>query len=124
MNREIIPKEVAGAIENLRKEEMNNYAIMACAQHANSDEDLLVIKDWAFECEAYGGNTDKLMRALVNGYEIEKTPEEKVQEYYLSVKGLAERSKDTNTKAEHESELLGIKTTLDKLGIVIEGVNV
>lgn len=76
MNKEILPKEVAEAIEKLRADGMNNYAIMVCAQHANYDESLLVIQDWAFECEAYSGKTDKLMNALVNGYEVEKTPEE------------------------------------------------
>lgn len=126
MNKEILPKEVAEAIEKLRAEKMNNYAIMVCAQHAKCDENLLVIQDWAFDCEAYSGNTDKLMRALVNGYEIEKTPEENVREYYESIERMAKRMHE---RADHEeeshalSELVGIKTTLNKLGIAIEGVN-
>ena len=126
MNKEILPKEVAEAIEKLRADGMNNYAIMVCAQHANCDESLLVIQDWAFECEAYSGKTDNLMNALVNGYEVEKTPEEKVREYYESIERWAKRMRERAGHAGESNalyELTGIETTLNKLGITIEGVN-
>ncbi|MGG2979471.1 DUF1642 domain-containing protein [Bacillus licheniformis] len=62
--------------------------------------------------------------ALINGYEVKKTPEEKVREYYATNyqrhKQSMPHSKDdifTSGVAE------GVRNTLDCLGIKIEGVN-
>ncbi|MEC2215100.1 hypothetical protein [Bacillus velezensis] len=58
-----------------------------------------------------------LAAALVNGYEVEKTPEEKVREYFEK---LWADYCDTN---EIEIAKETIINTLDLLGIKIEGVN-
>lgn len=69
---------------------------------------------------------ETLMTALVNGYEVEKTPEENVQDYFNR---LIELQHQAHEKADHEqeseflSEQLGVKMTLDLLDIKIEGVN-
>lgn len=123
MNTEIVPREVAEAIEIMRiVKGVDNLQILHQAEGAVSTKEYLTLQNWAFDED--GGTVDRLMRALVIGYEVEKTPEEKVREYYLSVKRLAERTKGTFTEAEYVSESIGIKRTLDKLGIAIEGVNV
>ncbi|MCY8348063.1 hypothetical protein MOC74_21910 [Bacillus haynesii] len=54
-----------------------------------------------------------LAAALINGYEVEKTPEEKVREYYESYGG--------SPSAMERKE--AVQDTLDLLGIKIEGVN-
>ncbi|KIL30352.1 hypothetical protein [Bacillus subtilis] len=67
-----------------------------------------------------------LAAALVNGYEVGKTPEEEVREYYEWLK----RSRDERHLAgDVEGNrfiaglLQGVLNTLDYLGIKIEGVN-
>ncbi|MGT4651506.1 hypothetical protein [Bacillus cereus] len=65
-----------------------------------------------------------LAAALINGYEIEKSPEQKVRDYYESNYAKHEKSKPFSdddcymTGVSH-----GIRQTLDLLGIKIEGVN-
>ncbi|MDR7001634.1 hypothetical protein [Neobacillus niacini] len=57
----------------------------------------------------FDGDYDLLMEALICGYQIEKSPEDKVREYYENLYYAAEK-----TCVEH---------TLDLLGIKIAGVN-
>ncbi|NYV67625.1 hypothetical protein HYI36_20310 [Bacillus sp. Gen3] len=68
---------------------------------------------------------ETLMTALVNGYEVEKTPEEKVREYYEEIDSYRRQSKgfDSNASDEFHRMCDAIRTTLDLLGIKIEGVN-
>ena len=69
-----------------------------------------------FGDEYSGINTIDIMTlaaALINGYEVEKTPEEKVREYYESHGG----------SPSAEERKAAIRETLYKLGIKIEGVN-
>ncbi|WP_060210224.1 hypothetical protein [Sporosarcina koreensis] len=54
-----------------------------------------------------------LAAAMINGYEVEKTPEEMVREYYGEYDGTYG---DIYRRR-------GIRTTLDMLGIKVEGVN-
>ncbi|MGO4897543.1 hypothetical protein ACG2QI_23025 [Bacillus sp. GM2] len=69
-----------------------------------------------FGDEYSGINTIDIMTlaaALINGYEVEKTPEEKVREFYESHGG----------SPSAEERKAAIRETLYKLGIKIEGVN-
>ncbi|WP_077736238.1 DUF1642 domain-containing protein [Bacillus sonorensis] len=50
-----------------------------------------------------------LAAALINGYEVEKTPEEKVREYFVDLAESCDRR--------------AVISTLNLLGIKIEGVN-
>ncbi|MBO0602758.1 hypothetical protein I2483_13905 [Sporosarcina sp. E16_3] len=63
-----------------------------------------------------------LMKALVNGYEVEKSPEEKVREYY-NAKGSKRRFADQYDRGYAYGILEGIERTLDLLGIEIGGDN-
>lgn len=63
-----------------------------------------------------------LAAALVNGYEVEKTPEEKVREFYESFNtGFGTFHSETHFRFEEYQRV--IKSTLNFLGIKIEGVN-
>lgn len=65
-----------------------------------------------------------LAAALVNGYEVKKTPEEKVREYYESLWSDYCDSDDPFIEVACESARAAVKETLNLLGIKIEGVNV
>jgi hypothetical protein len=65
----------------------------------------------------FDGNHDELMEALICGYEVEKSPEEQVREYY-------ETHCRFKTLTPHQAGIaVGICATLKRLGITIEGVN-
>ncbi|WP_144482242.1 hypothetical protein [Bacillus pumilus] len=66
-----------------------------------------------------------LAAALINGYEISKSPEEKVREYYKANYAKHEKSKPYSDDDYYTTGVsAGISRTLDLLGIKIEGVNV
>ena len=72
----------------------------------------------------FDGNYDELMEALICGYQIEKSPEEKVREYYSQLMWIYnDADYGTIEEISPESEMRGIVKTLDILGIKIEGVN-
>lgn len=65
-----------------------------------------------------------LAAALINGYEISKSPEEKVREYYKANYAKHEKSKPYSDDDYYTTGVsAGISRTLDLLGIKIEGVN-
>ncbi|MEK5298687.1 hypothetical protein [Bacillus sp. FSL R5-0659] len=65
-----------------------------------------------------------LAAALINGYEIVMTPEEKVRDYYESNYAKHEKSKPFSGEDHYTTGVSqGIKRTLEHLGIKIEGVN-
>ncbi|PAE51972.1 hypothetical protein CHH95_06420 [Bacillus licheniformis] len=104
IKRPVITKEQADSIEAFLK--------------VGTKEELLTAKVHCchFGDEYSGINTIDIMTlaaALINGYEVEKTPEEKVREYYESHGG----------SPSAEERKAAIRETLYKLGIKIEGVN-
>ena len=117
-----LPREVAEAIEDLRKDHYDNRALIDEIYEGAARPVL----------QAYAEtNFDTLLNALVNGYEIEKSPaeleaerKEKVREYY---EGLIETKQDLSnddyTRELAAYEASGVSKTLDLLGIKIEGVN-
>lgn len=65
-----------------------------------------------------------LAAALINGYEIVMTPEEKVRAYYKANYAKHEKSKPFSGEDHYTTGVSqGIKRTLEHLGIKIEGVN-
>ncbi|MCP1355430.1 DUF1642 domain-containing protein [Aneurinibacillus migulanus] len=102
MEKVKLPKEVAKSIEDLREIGADNWDIVFT--FASGDEYHNHLVEFAKE------HTDRFLQALVNGYEIEMTPEEKVYEYY-------------HEHTENSDEKVGVCRTLNLLGIKIEGVN-
>lgn len=105
--RVTVAKEIAEAITKMRAEGLSNFSIMRQAHGAEVSKTYLTVKRWAFEDG--GGSSDLLMQALVNGYTIEKSPEDKVREYYANLSRVCDK--------------FAVKDTLDILGIKIEGVS-
>ncbi|MBS4195389.1 hypothetical protein [Lederbergia citri] len=60
-----------------------------------------------------------IMSALVNGYEIEKSPEEKLREYFNEANVLIPVSKTHYQLGVRDA----VRKTVDILGITIEGIN-
>lgn len=111
-----LPREVADAIETIKDSGYDNRHIFYAINHlgpGSTYKEANIIKTYATK-----DNFDNLMRALVNGYEKELTPEEKVREYYCDpYRGSASCYGDVLVKRAI------IKETLDILGVKIEGVN-
>jgi hypothetical protein len=60
---------------------------------------------------------DKLNRAIYVGYTVQKTPEDKVRDWYFRIK------EATNGDDLHQVKLNAIECTLNTLGLKIKGVN-
>ncbi|MBU5262017.1 hypothetical protein KQI43_04315 [Bacillus atrophaeus] len=120
----VLTKKQADAIKKLRE------------LHKWTDEDILI--EWALVVSEKEENTTEefmplldlgiitLAASLINGYEVEKTPEEKVREYFEGVRNSRDErylAGDIEGKRFHAGALVGICNTLGLLGIKIEGVN-
>lgn len=116
-----LPREVADAIESMREDGQNNFNIMRLAHGSVFEGPSTVIKRYFFESDI-GISPDTLMSALINGYEVEQTPEDRVLEYYNRI---IRRAVSTNSPEMFRllGEKEGITKTLNTLGIKIEGVN-
>jgi hypothetical protein len=105
-----LPREVAEAIENVRGHYKVGAEFDLNLMDKEKFEGTIVISLFANESRE---NMIRYFQALVNGYEVEETPEEKVKniyQYYLSAySGFAAKA---------------IMEVLDVLEIKIEGVNV
>ena len=115
-----LPVEVAEAIEAHRKCHHDNAIIISQSfevkdngAHRNS------IRDFASD------NFDTFLQALVNGYEVEETPEDKVREYFKQLNddhGVWSNGHKSSSSP-YGYELTGCVRTLNLLGINIKGVN-
>lgn len=124
MDKVKLPQEVAEAIEELRNVGMSNWAIIAIAN--DPSEYSYVIDE---ECLGEYSTTlsrfkdrDKLLGALVNGYEIEQTPEERLRDIFIDA---ANERLSAGSDGEYYVGMMdGIRTALNTLGIKIVGINV
>ncbi|QVY62936.1 hypothetical protein [Cytobacillus gottheilii] len=125
-----LPRNVAEALEEVKPYYRNAEIIATIGRHRKTmvygtRMDELI----AFAHSSYD-NLDVLMSALVNGYQIEKSPEELEAERHET---LLETYIDLLEKADSyplyahakylEGKADGIKIALNTLGIQIEGVN-
>ncbi|ETB71311.1 hypothetical protein [Bacillus paralicheniformis] len=121
IKRPLITKEQAGAIEQVRRWGHGDDWILA------SHADVLSGRPstWGYSiCELDKMDMLTLAAALINGYEVEKTPEEKVREYYAANYQRHEQSMPRSKDDFYTSGVAeGVRNTLDSLGIKIEGVN-
>ncbi|MED4787562.1 hypothetical protein P9429_11770 [Bacillus atrophaeus] len=64
-----------------------------------------------------------LAAALVNGYEVEKTPEEKVREYFERLEYERANAQCLEEESRYWFMKEAVRETLEAVGIKIEGVN-
>lgn len=113
VKKPVITKEQADAIETFLEK--------------GTKEELLIAKVHCchFGDEYSGINTIDIMTlaaALINGYEVEKTPEEKVREFYDSFEwGI--RMYPSEIYCRNQVIQRAIKCTLNYLGVQIAGIN-
>lgn len=118
VKRPVIPAEVADTIENLRGRGKDNSDIVYAAMRTGGGLSVYTVSLQKIPF-------DTLLAALVNGYEREKTPEESVADMYANLKQ-SEQMHLTFYGGRPEGYTLAarcVKSTLDTLGIKIEGVN-
>jgi hypothetical protein len=117
--RVTLPREVAEAIEDLRNKGWRNTYLMripftSSVSGTSSD----IIRQYAVD------NLETYMSALVNGYEIEKSPEDKVREYYEEMREVFKSTIDGSYDEEYLRGIMhGVVKTLNLLGIKVPGVN-
>lgn len=117
----VVTKEVAEAIEYLRNQyevyKDDSFFIEAHAIHRSPHTEA----SWA-DCPILNEvSTEVFARAILNGYEVEKSAEEQVREYY--VRNRDEYASTLYTSNLFEGRRQGTVATLDILGIKIGGVN-
>lgn len=123
MEKVLLPKEVAKAIGYYKDNfECHEHAIMKIAM-----EEVRYIgnPDYADTIKNYANSIDNLrllMKALVIGYEVELTTEEKIKIEYE--KHVYTPFYDTNRDAFNDGFQTGIRFTLKELSFNIPGVNV
>lgn len=116
-----LPREVAKAVEWLRVEGFSDYAVIGMLYSPQTCREIKAIQTLDSHMGQDKMHPDDLIKALVNGYEIEETPEDKVREMYEAHFDDGERSPyDTGY---NEGVQFGVKQTLDILNIKISGVS-
>lgn len=112
MSKVTLPREVAEAIEASYAFGFRSKHILLSSVSTEDIDDtyVLALRKYARK------NFDVLLAALVNGYDVEKTPEEVIRDDYEQF--------DPGTLEYRVGLRDGIVRTLNTLGIKIEGVNV
>lgn len=107
-----IPKDIAADIEAIRSK--GPYAdryLLSLAFKFTFGEEGRTLHDYASE------NYDTYVNAIVNGYTVEQSPEEKLRERYDHIRNAGRKDEYADGKAD------GFLETLNTLGLSIEGIN-
>ncbi|MEC1870383.1 hypothetical protein [Bacillus paralicheniformis] len=103
------------------------YALLGLYTEGWSKEDVLeyhVTREWTDRFSPLNDlDTVTIAAALINGYEVEKTPEEKVREYYEELIRDKRVAFDYEEQLSYENMSHAVRETLNRLGMKIEGVN-
>jgi hypothetical protein len=118
-NKIILPKDIAKEVEEIRLRlaiNADHYLLSLAFRfvHGNFGHPIF---EFAKE------NFDLYVRAIVNGYEVETTPEESLREYYDELYRVASNDDPCRRQYKAECQADAVLKTLDILGIKIEGVN-
>lgn len=106
-----VPKDVAKTIEALREYGYSNARIVYEMEKGG-----LLQEPLGSYFNESPRTTDYLLSALINGYEVEKSPEEKLREYYANL-----RKSRTGSICDYQSD--AVVETLNLLGIKVGGIN-
>ncbi len=110
-----VSREVADAIEYIKTLNSINEILI---NHAIADD------AWIRKAEAVNDlSIGELATALIVGYEVEKTPHEKIAVIYKRHYPKSRDGSDSTQKYFSKGYVKGIKFTLEKLGITVKGVN-
>lgn len=113
-----LPREVANAIASSELEDVIRSIHCPNRDEANWPEEAVIFRYANISTE----QTMNILKALVNGYEVEQTPEDKVRDYYNHITPDGWEFKgDANDPVYIERR--AIRTTCILLNIKINGVN-
>lgn len=112
-----LPREVAEAIESLRNRGASDQDIVAYGIERYTIVDAGIIYNYGQE------HFRELMSALVNGYEIEKSPEERLREYLSEMERYRVNADSKPYYQYCRGRTEGALVALNILGIQIEGIN-
>lgn len=124
-----LPKEVADSIEYLKEIGWSELMLFDCRNfltEANKPIEPPITcagKIAKYLSNDVNSNLPLYMSALVNGYTVEQTPEEKVREYYDSNDWTGDEELVPTERQRMLGRRQGVRRTLDLLEIKIEGVN-
>lgn len=127
MEKVTIPKEIAEAIEqvweSLKQDEYTDHLRKSgCLTNW-----LMLAREYPeYESILYAcfeENPIAYVTALEHGYEVEKTPEDKLRDYYEANEWEGRPELNSAEKRARCNVRHGVKVTLNKLGIEIEGIN-
>lgn len=114
-NKVRLPREVGNSIKRIRENYKSgceyDLEFLSKERYSGMDE----ITEFVYESRE---NMILYYQALVNGYEIEETPEEKIQEMFKKPGPFNDGIGEMSTAYRN-----GIRDTLDTLNITIKGVN-
>lgn len=125
-----LPHEVASAIESMRKSGYDNFTILHQVDGAIIESPALILQRYAFEGE-HGGTPDLLMSALINGYEVEQSTEDKLRIAYNAhekvvkwYQGKIELDQSELKQERYSNGFInGAKAVAEAYGIKIDGIN-
>jgi hypothetical protein len=112
----VLPKPVDKAIKRLREAGLSNFELIwrtSDAQRYHNVEEIQVIANYFRNKKNY----DDLLEALVNGYEVEQTPEEQIKGLWTIMK--LSGSDESLIQAYYQ----GMVQTLKVLNVKVSGVN-
>ena len=116
MKKVKLPKHVAEALDQVIGKYQYKSHIVRDSVVGNDSIDGMEIIIRYFRRES-GNISDELLHALVIGYEVERTPEERLRDYYEYLQRIKSDSIYDDLRAE------AVEETLDILGITVEGIN-
>lgn len=117
MEKVKLTKKQAEALEQLRSEWSKGAIIRTHVESSWTISKYRPLNELSIE---------ELAKALINGYEVEQTPEEKLREYYELSNFLRYDKEDLvpTVRQRMIGEQMGVRKTLNILGIKVEGINV
>lgn len=119
-----IPREISGTIEYLRSKGANNETMIRSFLGDLVDERYSLSVCEIMRIQAFPFDT--LLSAVINGYEVELTEEERLEAARRNILAAYEAHRETRgqyeTSESDQAYADGISDTLDWLGIEIKGV--
>jgi hypothetical protein len=113
-----LPKEVHAGIEELSSLGQTKVDIAKKAFSYTFGTPGRIVHEYASK------HQEKFLKAIINGYEVEKEPEEYFQDYFNFVnKSATDKNRTPDERVKFAYEKQGIEMTLKLLDIKIEGVN-
>ncbi len=120
----VLPKEVAESLKAFVDVGFSKWQIVNVVDEPGDytriiEKDRLHDQSRTLKTYMISGNSEALLSALVNGYEVEQSPEDKLREYYDNL----QEAHNIRCLDSYGHTLVGVTETLRILGITIEGIN-